>query len=289
MLITWDELSSGRLFSPKLWGDLAPPVGGSFPSTMSGNPAIGLFDDFDAFGFTAAISSTTGWATSNGIAYKCYIDGDAGVDAAPGIGPAIPTTTPSVSANGPGVIRINPDTDADDDTIIHAGGGSMMPFNVISGTAKDLVFETRFKIDDITASETDFFIGLGGTGACADTGVLSDATGTLSSNDFIGFGRWDAETNLRFAYQRVSGTQSEIDDCHTLVADTYVKVGFHYYAATKTCGVFVNGALYDTVTSSETSATPWPSLYMNFIASVKMQATTNHNLYIDWWACAQYI
>ena len=289
MNLTWSELDSDRLFSAKLWGDLAPPAGAGCFQTPSGNPAIGLFDDFNAFGFTAAISSTTGWAQSSGISYKCYIDGDAGVDAAPGIGVAVPTTTPSVSANGPGVIRINPDTDADDDTILMAGGGDMVPFNVISGTAKDLAFEARFKIDDITASETDFFLGLGGTGACANTGVLSDTTGTLSSNNFLGFGRWDAETKLRFAYQRVSGTQTEIDDVHTLVADTYVKVGYHYYAATKTCGVFVNGELFDTVTSSETGATPWPSLYMNFITSVKMQATTNHNLYVDWWACAQYI
>jgi hypothetical protein len=94
----------------------------------------------------------------------------------------------------------------------------------------------------------------------------------LSSNNFLGFGRWDAETNLRFAYQRAGGTQAEIDDCHTLVADTYLKAGFRYYAATKTCGIFINGELFDTVTSAETGATPWPSLYMNFINSVKMQA-----------------
>jgi len=64
---------------------------------------------------------------------------------------------------------------------------------------------------------------------------------------------------------------------------------FRYYAATRTCGVFVNGALFDTVTKAETGATPWPSLYMNFINSVKFQGTTTHTMYIDWWACAQYV
>lgn len=286
-LLTWNELDGNRLFSPKLWGGMAPPTGGSFPTTLSGNPVIGLFDDFDGFGFTGAISSTAAWAQSNGITYKAYIDGDAGVNANPGIMSAVPSTTPSVSENGPGVIQIQPDDDADDDTLLAAGESLMMPFNVIDGTANDLVFETRFKINDITASETDFFIGLGGTGACADTGVLSDTTGTLSSNNFLGFGRWDAETNLRFGYQRTSGTQAEIDDCHTLVADTYLKAGFRYHADTKTCGVFINGELFDTVTAAETGATPWPSLFMNFITSVKYQATANHVLYVDWWACAQ--
>ncbi len=289
MLLTFEELEGDRLFSPKLWKGFAPPSGGGFPPTLSGNPAIGFFDDFNSFGVIGGLSTADGWAQSNGISYHLYVDGDAALNANPGIMAAVPSTTPSVSLNGPGVIQIQPDTDADDDLIIQAGNGTMMPFNVVPGTAKDLVFETRFKINDITVSETDFFIGLGGTGACANTGVLSDTTGTLSSNDFLGFGRWDAGTNLRFAYQRVSGTQAEIDDVHTLVADTYVKVGYRYYAATKTCGVFVNGALFDTVTATETAATPWPSLFMNLICSVKQQSTTSHVAYIDWWACAQLV
>ncbi len=288
-MLTYEELDSDRLLSPKLLGTLAAPAGGRFPNTLSGNPAIGLFDDFEGFGFTGAISSTAAWAQSNGITYKAYIDGDAGVNANPGIMSAVPTTTPAVDLNGPGVIQIQPDDDAADDTILAAGESLMMPFNAISATAKDLVFETRFKINDITASETDFFIGLGGTGACANTGVLSDTTGTLSSNNFLGFGRWDAETNLRFGYQRAGGTQGEVDDCHTLVADTYLKAGFRYNADTKTCGLYINGALVNTVTKAATIATPWPTLFMNFITSVKFQATTNHVLYIDWWAGAQYI
>ncbi len=288
-MLTFDELDAGRLLSPKLWGKLAPPAGGRFPNTLSGNPAIGLFDDFEGFGFTGAISSTAAWAQSNGITYKAYIDGDAGVNANPGILAAVPTTTPAVDLNGPGVIQIQPDDDADDDIVLGAGESQMMPFNVIPATAKDLVFECRMKINDITVSETDFFIGLGGVAAVANTGVLSDTTGTLSSNNFLGFGRWDAETNLRFAYQRVSGTQAEIDDVFTPVADTYFKLGFRYHAVTNTCGVYANGVLIDTVTKAETNATPWPSLFMNFVTSVKFQATTNHIVSLDWWAAAQYI
>jgi len=287
--LTWNELDSDRLFSAKLWGGLAPPVSGPFHSTASGNPVIGLFDDFVGWGDIGDLSTADGWAVSNGIAYHLYVDSDAALGAIPGIMAAVPGTTPAVDINGPGVIVMSPDTDADDDIIIQAGNSRMMPFNVIPGTAKDLAFETRFKINDITASETDFFIGLGGLAACANTGVLSDTTGTLSSNDFLGFGRWDAETNLRFGYQRVSGTQAEIDDCHTLVADTYLKAGFRYHADTETCGVYINGVLFDTVTTAETNATPWPSLFMNFICSVKQQATTCHHMYIDWWACAQYM
>ena len=128
----------------------------------------GLFDDFLGFGFSGAISTADAWANSNGIAYHVYLDDNAGLNAAPGIMAAVPTTTPAVDLNGPGVLSIDPDDDGDDDAIIQAGNGTMMPFAVIPGTSKDLAFECRFKISAIAASETDFFIGLGGTGACAN-------------------------------------------------------------------------------------------------------------------------
>ena len=151
MNVLFEDLDSNRLLSPKLWKGFAPPVGGVFPGTASGNPCMGLFDDFNAWGFIGAISSTSAWSQSNGISYLHYIDGDAGLNAVEGIQAAVPSTTPAVDQNGFGVIQIEPDADADDDIVTMAGGGFMVPFNVIPGTAKDLAFETRFKIDDITA------------------------------------------------------------------------------------------------------------------------------------------
>jgi hypothetical protein len=163
----------------------------------------------------------------------------------------------------------------------------MMPFNVIHATAKDLVFECRFKYSSI-AGGTDFFIGLGGTGAAADSGVRADDSGVLASNNFLGFTRLATGTSaLTFTYQRVGGTEATHTGMTTLVADTYLKAGFRWNADYGTCDVYINGAKVHTVTHAETAATPWPTLYMNFLAEVKYQSTAADIMYIDWWACAQ--
>lgn len=249
---------------------------------------IGLCDDFNAFGPCAAISTAAAWFQSNGISYLGYIDSDAGVMATPGIHVAVPTTTPAVDANGPSAIVLTPDNDDNDCVILQAGGGVQTPFNVIRATAGLLVYETRFKVSAITASCTDLFIGLGGTGACANSGVQTDDSATLASNNFLGFTRKAATTSgLTFTAQRVGGTEQEHADVGTLVADTYIKAGFRFDPLTKVCGVWINGVLKHQVTAAQTALTPWPTLFMNFIAEMKYQATAAHGLYIDWWACAQ--
>lgn len=269
--------------SPQLWANMP------LEAMLAGDRSVGiaLFDDFNAFGPCGAISSTTGWFQSNGISYLAYIDGDAGVMATPGINIAVPSTTPSVDANGPGVIMLSPDNDDNDDVVIQAGGGVQMPFNLISASAGDLVFEARWKYSSI-AGGTDFFLGLGGTGAAANNGVRADNSGALASNNFIGFTRLATGTSsLTFTYQRASGTEATHTGMATLVADTYVKTGFRYNQARHTCEVYVNDVKVHTVTNAETGATPWPTLWMNFISHVKYQSTAMDDLYIDWWACAQ--
>jgi hypothetical protein len=290
MNVLWNEVNT-RLMSPKLWKGFAPPIGNAFPTTASGNPAIGLFDDFNAVGFCGALYGTTAASlSSNGINYLAYVDGDAALATTTGIWAAVPSTTPSASANGPGVLAMAPDNDAGDAIVLQAGGGTMMPFNVIAASAKDLVFETRFKVSSIVASSTNLFIGLGGTGAAANNGVRADTSGVLASNNFLGFSRnGTATSGLTFSIQRVSGTEQEHADVGTLVADTYIKAGFRWNQKTADCDVFIDGEKVHTVTKAQCAATPWPTLWMNFIAEMKYAGTSAHDLYIDWWACAQYL
>lgn len=286
MQVLFDELET-RLLSPKLWKGFAPPVGGVFPGTASGNPVIGLFDDFTGFGATCPVSTSTTMFQSNGISYLGYNDTTVVATA-----PAVPTTTPSVSENGPGVIVLTADTTDNDLAAIMAGSGTMCPFHVIPSRMQELVFECRVKVSAITASCTNLFIGLAGTGACADSGVFVDNDASMASNNFLGFQRIGSMgATLDFKYQRVSGTESQKDDVVTLVADTYVKLGFRYHAARKQCSVWVDGEEVTAarVSSAITGATPWPSLYMNFLAATQYQATASHGLYVDWWACAQYV
>lgn len=282
MNVTWEELEP-RMLSPKLWSRFAPPIGGAFPYTGSGNPSRGLFDDFNAFGICSPLATSTTYFESNGITYLGYNDTTVVPTAA-----AVPTTTPAVDENGPGVIILQPFTDPDDSAVIMAGSGTMVPFAAIVGTSKDLVFETRFKVSAITASCTDLFIGLAGTGACADTGVQADNSSTLASNNFLGFTRAGSATSgLTFTVQRVSGTQQEHADIGTIVADTYIKAGFRYNADKQNCTVWIDGEQVHEVTKAQCAATPWPTLFMTFLAEMKRQATASHQLYIDWWACAQ--
>lgn len=286
MNVTWEEIST-RLLSPKLWRGFAPPIGGVFPATASGNPAIGLFDDFDAFGITTPLASDIAYYQSNGIIYKSF-ENTAGIVA------AVPTTTPSVDENGPGVISLTPGGTDNNDCVMQAGSATMMPFNVIQASAKDLVFETRFKYSSIADGDTDFFIGLGGTGAAVNDGWIGDdpsAFTNFADNNFLGFSRTPATgtTDINLIYDRVGGATASHSGMHTLVADTYVKLGFRFNSVLKTLQVYANGELVDTITPAETGATPWPSLYMNFLAGIKYQATTQDVMYIDWWACAQAV
>lgn len=288
MDLRWSELDT-RLLSPKLWKGFAPPQGGVFPPTASGNPVVGLFDDFNGFGRCCPASSGLAFYQSNGITYRAFENDDGSIAA------ATPTTTPAVDANGIGVISLTAGNTDNDDTVLQAGGCSastMVPFNVIYATAKELCFECRFKYSSITAGTTDFFIGLFGANGAANDGWLADDSANFADNDLLGFSRTLATgtSGLTLVYDRVGGTTAtHATGVDTLVADTYVKAGFRWRAATRTLDIYSDGEYVTRVTAATASATPWPTLYMNFLAGVKFQATTQDVMYIDWWACAQML
>jgi hypothetical protein len=286
MQTLFDEVEN-RLLSPKLWRGFAPPVGNMFPNTPSGSEVRGLFDDFDAFGATCPLSTSTTFFQSNGNTYIGFNDLAVIPTAA-----VVPTTVPSVNENGPGVIALQADAStAEDIAILQAGSGATMPFHVIPARNQDLAFECRFKVSSVTGSQSNIFIGLAGTGACADNGVFTDA-GALASNNFLGFTRLGTQGNtMSLSYQRASGTAAARANVVTLAADTYIKAGFRYYAARRQCSVFVNGeeVVAARMGSAIVGATPWPSLYMNFCAAAQYETGANHILSIDWWACAQVL
>jgi len=272
MDLLWSELDT-RLLSPKLWADFPVPVGRSFPTTGSGNMAFGLFDDFRSAAVVRSFTSNAATWVSNGITYETFED-DAG----------FAVLTPSATANT-GAVTLQSGTHDNDAVAVQAGG---LPFNVIYNSAKELIFETRFKVSAITTACTDIFIGLGGTGAAANSGIQTDDSATLASNNFLGFVRKAAATSgLTFTVQRASGTEQAHADIGTLVADTYIKAGFRFHADKRNCTVWIDGEKAHVITSAQVAATPWPTLFMNFCAEAKYQATAAHILTIDWWACAQ--
>jgi len=294
MQILFDELEP-RLFSPKLWKGFAPPVAGEFPMTSSGNPVIGMFDDFLQFG--GILATSAGQYHSGGNVYRSY------QTASTFITNVAETATPAtVAPVHRGAISLAPTAGvADDDVMTLVAGGNIatpygcFPYSVIPGMSGDLVFEARFKISSIAASIGNFFIGLGGAAgvdtASANCPIAADVLATTLS--MIGFGKFGVSTSAMGAfYERAGGTVATKAAVGTLVADTYVKAGFRYHASRKEMSLWVDGA---EVTGSRisaviTAATPWPNDYMTpIIAARQIDGTTGLTLTVDWVACAQMI
>jgi len=106
-----------------------------------------------------------------------------------------------------GVLLIT-NTAADDDRVtMQKVGESYLP-----AANKTIFFEARFKISE--ATQSDFLIGL----------VITDTTPLANSNG-IYFRKDDGDTNLDFE-TNASSVASTDAGIHTVVADTYIKVGF---------------------------------------------------------------
>lgn len=297
MDVMWNELRSNRLLSPKLWKGIAQPTFGRNTASQSGNPTVGMFDDFTDFG--GALSTNDGNFWSEGNHYASY------QTASTFIIPVALTPTPaSVAPTSVGAIAIYGASGVTDNDIMTLCWGGQLaapygnfPFNVIPKMSGDLAFECRIKTSSIAASIGDIFVGLaGGAGVNVPTAVLpildNDTLGATYST--IGFTRLATNTsNVRFVYNRNVGTMGDIAAVATLVADTYIKLGFRWDSRTQIVTPFVNGepvAAAKRTTKAIAAATPWPDDYMTPIISCKqIDGTTLLTTTMDWWACAQYL
>lgn len=283
-MVTWNELSSDRLFSPKLWGKMGPPSNGLF-QTPSGNAAIGMFDDF--LGWSGLVSTHDGFYHSQGNQYLSYEESSNPVSQVASVQTAL------------GAIALT--SAASNDTSAIAWGNHLVtpynagPFSMIPGTSKDLVFECRFKVNTVTAAQYNFCIGLSGQAGVkivdADVPITaSDAFATTAS--LCVFNRLTAgTTGLNLCYERASGTVATVSSVGTLASDTYIKAGFRFNGRAQTMDVFVDGAEVVAARRTRTvvNATPWPNQYLCPIAAVEGIASAAGLLTIDWWACAQYV
>lgn len=293
-MLTYSELNSNRLFSPKLWRGLAPPTTGVF-TTPSGNPAIGVFDDFVGFG---GVLSTNAGVYQSGV--NRYISYQTASSLITNVALAAASTAPTSI----GAIILQPPagiTDNDQNTL-QWGGHELtpygcFPFSVMPGVSKDLVFECRVKVNTIADSIGDFFIGLAGAAGVAVSASAVPITQTASTMattvDHLGFHKLSGDGDkFDLSYERASGTVATKADVATLVADTYIKVGFRYSGHNKTVSIFVDGAevVASRVSATITGATPWPTDYMApVIATMQVDGTTALTPTVDWYACAQYI
>lgn len=295
--LTFNELHNNRLFSPRLWRGLAPPLASGMFTSPSGNPAIGMFDDF--LGFGGILTSTAGRYYSGSNRYISYQTASSLITNV-----ALTPTPATVAPTSIGAIILQPPaaiTDNDQNTLQWGGHeltpfGSF-PFSVIPGMSNDLAFECRLKVNTIADNIGDIFVGLAGAAGVAPAAVsvpITQTADTLATTlGLLGFHKLSGDGDkFDLAYERASGTVARKADVATLVADTYIKLGFRYSGQTKTVSIFVDGAEVSAsrVAPSVTGATPWPNDYMApVIATMQVDGTTAMTPTIDWWACAQYL
>jgi hypothetical protein len=270
-----------------------------FGSTADPTYGFGFFDNFTNFG--GALTSTAGLYFSEGNRYAGYQTASTFI--VPVAESAAPTTTAPVHR---GAIAIYGASGVTDNDIMSMQLGyqaatpyGTYPFAVLPGISNDLAFECRIKVSSVAASIGDFFVGLaGGAGVDTVTAVLplldNDTMGATYSH--IGFNRLAAETTPAYlSYNRSGGTVSRTRQAATLVADTYVKLGFRwdsknlllrtYCDGTEVSGIRIKSNVTGT---SGAGTTPWPNDYMAPLVSVKqIDGTTLFTFTMDWWACAQ--
>lgn len=172
-------------------------------------------------------------------------------------------------------------------------GGSFVLIDPATGTnPHDVWFEARFKISSIGDDLISLFIGLGEEGmAVANTKV--DDTGVMADKDFIGFNTLNADGDLlEFTYKKNGQTvQVPIAIAATLVADTFITVGWHYLSnnpTAKRVTVFVDNVIQATgVTKANIEAVTFPDgEEMAPLWGHKNGAATAGTLTIPWIRCA---
>lgn len=271
-----------RLFSPKLWRGFGAPMGlnpsGSSFQTPSGNAAFGFFDDFFSFNATTLVGPYANLLTA-GCTASLAAD----------------------TATEKGVLALAIDGNAaNDEAVVKKGGTLSAPFKLAD---KDLVFECRMAVSATTAAKWSWGVGLGQADMITTDLFFVDTTGALADKNFLGFNKLAAETTAVDGAYKADGqtyqngaTKTKLDSLATMVASTYVKLGFRYRAQPKMVEWFVNGNLAGTasaparLTASEVDAATFPDdvFLAPIIGAKDIAGDAALTISLDWWAGAQY-
>jgi hypothetical protein len=185
-----------------------------------------------------------------------------------------------------GVIEVAGNDADNDEGSISTGGNSGVMGKVTASSGKPLWFEARVKKASIADNALAFFIGMSEEGlAAADT--LANDTGEVASKDFIGFQTLHAEGETILGIYRKAGQNkgTVTGATATLVADTYIKVGF-YFDGFSTLTYYINGLPVGTVT--DISAATFPNdEELALLWATKVGAAAESKAQIDWWRFAQ--
>ena len=274
--ITYEE-TSGIGPSARLWKKINLPSGsGFFRTTGEGNPAIGFYDDFLRFSETTL---TDGY-----------------IHLQSGSGTVVQGTS---TATAPGIITLLSTADNDEPVIQLGNGLDVGAFRL----QKDFVFEARVKVNAaaIAVDDHSYFIGMatGGAAGAAITNLLfTTGDAIYAACNLVGFQHLDGESTALDAMYQASGqtkvdgaVDTDLDTVHTLVADTWVKLGFRFTAAKpRKLEWFVDGAEVCQIEETAVSAAAFPdadTAFMQPTIGMRGADSSNATISVDWWACAQ--
>ncbi len=164
-------------------------------------------------------------------------------------------------------------------------------------TSRKLWFECRVKRSVITDAKGGFFVGMADEAACANE-FMTDAGGVGEAADaLIGFHSDETDDSLgshvHAIYQASSQTQvKHVDTVATMVADTYMKLGFVYdpdASASKQIKWYVDGVEDGTgVTATQIATATFPDAEpLTPIIQMKNAHADDFTVTIPWWRVYQ--
>jgi len=192
--------------SPGLWGDC--PIG-----LLIQDPNYGVFFHDDFLAFDGAVSANVGrYASAH--AWRSYEDtGD--------------SILPDETELG-GVIKLSIAATNNNETWLAAGGTKGVLAKIASSAGKDLWFEARVKLHQLTAQ--NWFFGLAEEGL-ADADTMEDAGGAMADKDYVGFRVTEDDPSYIDAVHNVASGGGEIvvkDQAKLIEADVWHKLGMRF-------------------------------------------------------------
>lgn len=267
--------------SPKLWADC--PV-----MQLIADPAKGfyLWDDFKNSVVSKETASGSDFTSSVGrvesdIEWYCFSE-------------STKLTEIALQDDDDGVIHIAQDGSDADVTAIITGFNAANYFHMpLKGERKKFWFEVRFKVSTITDAEQGLFIGFNEKGEAANAlgGFAGDAAALDTGNDYLGFAvlEGDGDDLIVVHFEAGAGTAQSSTGAITLVANTYIRVGFRLDVSEDKIRVYADGVdLGDSVAIDITSSNFPSNTDLSILMSVLgASGTAAANIKVDWVRFAQ--
>lgn len=220
-------MASSRVFVPESSSDpslvLSPALWGNLVDDMMSAPWKGHFEFENWRQYPIPATNTTGQSGN----WAHFLSDGATI------------TDPAIANHSAITLASDGDNEAVVLTRKNAG------IRITKDSGRIVCFEARVKFSTIADTKNGAFYGLFEPLTPTATSHIADA-GTMADENFIGFHRLEGDGDkLDIIYKADGQTQQSFADAHTLVADTFVRVGLRFDGR-QTLKFFLDGAEYVT-------------------------------------------